>query len=96
MTPTGFGFSLAPTDEAKSVRDSGVEIADVEPDGAAAKRGLREGDVIVEIAGKAVNSPVEATSALSSAKAGARNVVLMKVKSMDDGPHFVAVPVPKT
>ena len=92
MTPTGFGFSLAPADAAKS----GVEIADVEPDGAAASRGLREGDVIVEIAGKAVNSPVDVTSALTSAKAGARKVVLLKIKSMDDGPHFVAVPVPKS
>ena len=35
----------------------GVVVADVDPDGAAADKGLKQGDVILEVAGKSVNRP---------------------------------------
>ena len=43
----------------------GVVVTDVDPDGRAADAGLREGDVIRQVDGKAVHSAAELRSALS-------------------------------
>jgi S1-C subfamily serine protease len=45
----------------------GVVIADVDPDGAAASAGLKEGDVIQQVNGKAVRTPEEVKGALNAA-----------------------------
>ena len=61
----------------------GVVIADVDPDGAAADKGLKEGDVILEVAGKPVNRPSEVAEAINAAKSDGKKSVLIRVKSGD-------------
>ncbi len=69
----------------------GVVIADVDPDGAAADKGLKEGDVILEVAGKPVNRPSEVAEAINAAKSDGKKSVLLRVKS-GDGERYLTLP----
>jgi len=69
----------------------GVVVTDVDPDSAAADNGLKEGDVILEVAGKTVSRPSEVAQAIDAAKGDGKKSVLVRVKS-DNGEHFVALP----
>ena len=69
----------------------GVTITDVDPDSAAADRGLQQGDVILEAGGKAVERPAEVAQAFDAARADGRKSVLLRVKS-GDNVRFVALP----
>jgi serine protease Do len=55
----------------------GVVITDVDPSGAAASAGLREGDVIQQVNGRAVRSPEDVRSALGAAT-GKPSVLLIQ------------------
>src|SRR5271166_4851595 len=69
----------------------GVVIADVDPDGAAADKGLKEGDVILEVAGKPVSRPSEVAEAINAAKSDGKKSVLLRVKS-GDGERYLTLP----
>ena len=69
----------------------GVVVTEVDPDGAAADKGLKEGDVILEVAGKSVNRPSDVAQAIAAAKTDGKKSVLVRVKS-SEGEHFVALP----
>jgi serine protease Do len=69
----------------------GVVVAEVDPDGAAADKGLKQGDVILEVAGKAVNRPAEVVDAIDAAKSGGKKSVLVRIKS-NDGEHYLTLP----
>jgi serine protease Do len=69
----------------------GVVVADVDPDGAAADKGLKQGDVILEVAGKPVNRPSEVVEAISAAKSDGKKSVLVRVKS-NDGERYLTLP----
>ena len=69
----------------------GVVVAEVDPDGAAADKGLKQGDVILEVAGKLVNRPAEVAEAIDAAKSGGKKTVLVRVKS-NDGEHYLTLP----
>ncbi len=69
----------------------GVLVTGVDPDSTAADKGLKEGDVILEIAGKSVSRPSDVAQAIDSAKSGGKKSVLVRVKS-GEGEHFVALP----
>ena len=81
------GLTLSPNTRG----EPGVVVADVDPSGVAADYGFKAGDVIVEIAGKAVSKPSDVRDALRDAQKTNRRTVLMRVKS-GDGTKFVAVP----
>ena len=66
-------------------------VADVDPDSPAADEGLKPGDVILEVRGKAVSQPSEVPAAIESAKNDGKKSVLFRVKS-DDGERFLAMP----
>src|SRR5262249_51267532 len=70
----------------------GVVVTEVDPKSAAAERGFKEGDVILEVAGKTVASPTDVRDAINAAKDDNKNVVLMRVKSGGQS-RFVAVPL---
>ncbi|HTL34395.1 MAG TPA: PDZ domain-containing protein [Kofleriaceae bacterium] len=53
-----------------AANDRGVLVAKVEPDSAAAKAGIKVGDVIVDVKGNAIDEPSDVIDALSKAKAG--------------------------
>jgi serine protease Do len=69
----------------------GVVVAEVDPDGAAADKGLKQGDVILEVAGKTVNRPAEVADAIDAAKSGGKKSVLVRIKS-NDGEHYLTLP----
>ncbi|WP_373503872.1 Do family serine endopeptidase [Aestuariivirga sp.] len=78
------GIKVAPAQDG-----AGVTITEVKPDSAAAERGLKAGDTILEVAGTEVHGPADIRSAL---KENTKKRVLMLVKS-SDGQRFVALPV---
>ena len=70
----------------------GVVVTAVDPDGPAAERGFKTGDVILEVAGKPVSSPSDIRVALTDARQGGKRTVLLRVKS-GEATKFVAVPL---
>ena len=69
----------------------GVVVAEVDPDGAAADKGMKQGDVILEVAGKLVSRPADVVEAINAAKSGGKKSVLVRVKS-NDGEHYLTLP----
>jgi serine protease Do len=69
----------------------GVVVSDVDPDGAAAEKGLKDGDVILEVAGKSVSRPSEVVEAIDAAKSDGKKSVLLRVKS-GDGERYLTLP----
>jgi len=69
----------------------GVLVTDVDPDGAAAEKGLKQGDVILEVAGKSVSRPSEVAEAIDTAKSDGKKSVLLRVKS-GDGERYLTLP----
>jgi serine protease Do len=86
-----FGMTLAPAKDVDGAGKTGVVVSDINPDGAAAQKGVRTGDVILEVAGKSVSRPSEVTAAIDAAKADGKKSVLMRLKSQDSM-RFVALP----
>ena len=85
-----YGMTLAPAAEVDGAGKTGVVVADLDPDGAAAQKGLKTGDVILEVSGKPVSRPSEITAAIDAAKADGKKSVLMRVKT-EDSTRFVAL-----
>jgi len=96
--PTGgvprLGLSVAPATEVPGAGGKGVVVTAVDPDGPAAEHGLQEGNVILDVGGKAVANAGDVRKALSEAKAQGRHDVLMRVK-IGEATRFVALPLGK-
>jgi serine protease Do len=88
------GLTLAPASSVAGAGKEGVVVTDVDPKSAAAERGFKEGDVILEVAGKTVASAGEVRDAINAARNDNKNSVLLRVKSGGSS-RFVAVPVAK-
>ena len=88
------GLTVAPANSVAGAGKEGVVVTEVDPKSAAAERGFKEGDVILEVAGKTVASPGDVRDAINAAKDDNKNVVLMRVKSGGQS-RFVAVPLAK-
>ena len=71
-----------------------VLVTEVDPKSAAAERGFKEGDVILEVGGKSVATAGEVRDAITAARTDNKNSVLMRVKSGGQS-RFVAVPLAK-
>ncbi len=80
------GIKVAPAQDGP-----GVMVTEVAPGSAAAERGLKAGDTILEVAGAEVNAPSDVRAAL---KDNEKKRVLMLVKT-EDGQRFVALPKSK-
>lgn len=86
------GLTLAPASSVAGQGTPGVIVTDVNPDGPAAERGVHTGDVILEVAGKAVNSPSDVRDGLDAARSSGKQDVLMRIKSGGTA-RYVAMPV---
>lgn len=87
------GLSLAPAAQA-GAGDEGVVVTRLDPEGKAADKGLRQGDVILEVAGRAVSKPAEVQAGLRKAAEEGRKAVLLRVRT-GDNLRFVALPLDK-
>lgn len=89
---SSLGIGVAPAAQVPGAGGEGVVVVDIDPSGAAAQKGLRRGDVIVEAGGQTVNSRADLTGAIDGARKEGRRSVLLRVKSAD-GAKFIAVPL---
>jgi serine protease Do len=88
------GLTLAPADSVAGAGKDGVVVTEVDPKSAAAERGFKEGDVILEVGGKSVTNAGDVRDAIDAARTDNKNSVLMRVKSGGSA-RFVAVPIAK-
>jgi serine protease Do len=90
-TPPDLGLTLAPASQVRGVGGRGVVVIDAKrrPSG---DHAIAPGDVILEIAGKPVNSAGEVRSAVTNARRGGKRTVMMHLQSGATS-RFVAVPV---
>ncbi len=88
----GLGLEVAPLSRVRPGRGEGLYVSNVDPNGAAAQKGLRRGDIIVEANGEGVNSRGDLAAAMDAARKEGRKSVLLRVKS-PEGMRFVALPV---
>lgn len=72
--------------------ERGVVITDVAENSPALDKGLKRGDVILEVAGRQVETPADVADAVLAASESGRRAVLMRVET-DGTTRFVAVPV---
>ena len=87
----GLGVEVAPAAQVRGAGGEGLVVTGIDPDSTAAQKGVRQGDVIVEAAGRPINSQGDLTSAIDAARQDGRKSVLLRLKSAD-GMKFVAVP----
>lgn len=83
----GLGLSVAPNDKGE-----GLVVLDVDPESAAADRGISPGDVIVSVNSMPVTSPEDVSTAIATAQKNGRKAVLMQIEA-ENGSRFVAIPV---
>jgi len=88
------GLTVAPANSVAGAGKDGVVVTDVDPKSAAAERGFKEGDVILEVAGKSVTNAADVREAIKAASSDNKNSVLMRVKS-GGTVQFRAVPLAK-
>jgi serine protease Do len=86
LSLTDFGLKVAPAQDG-----AGVTVTEVTPGSPAAERGLKAGDVILEVAGTEVHQPSDVRDAL---KGNTKKRVLILVKT-EDGQRFLALPTAK-
>jgi serine protease Do len=86
------GVTVAPADKVDGAGKEGVVVTKVDPKSAAADRGLKKGDVILEVAGKSVANPGDVREAIEAARMDKKSSVLMRLRSGDTS-HYVAVPL---
>jgi serine protease Do len=82
------GLTLMPARSGNS--EEGVAIAEVDPTSDAAEKGLKPGDVILEVSGENVKSPTDVVAGVKKAQDLKRTAVLLHIKSAGEK-RFVAV-----
>src|SRR5215831_14894405 len=78
------GLTLAPAARVAGSGSEGVVVTGVESTGVAADHGFATGDVILEIAGKAVSTPADVRNVIASARTEGKRSVLIRVKKGDN------------
>ncbi|MGH7210426.1 MAG: PDZ domain-containing protein [Acetobacteraceae bacterium] len=98
MDLSGLGMKLAPISQEMKDKyqlndhQKGVVVTDVTPDGAAAKQGMKPGDVIVEVQQSEVNTPTDVQQHVESVRKENRKSVLMLIQRQD-GMQWIPIPL---
>jgi len=87
---SGYGLTLTPSEDGE-----GVVVTDIEPDSAAAEKGMQPGDVIVSVNGKTVSDQADVRDALSQAAESGRKAALFQLRTNNQN-RFVALPIAKS
>lgn len=85
------GMTVAPA-SSLGLDVDGLAVTELDPNGVAAERDLREGDVIVEVAGQPVSSMRDLTSGLREAARNGQASALVRVEGQNGASRFVALP----
>jgi serine protease Do len=88
------GLTLAPAKEVAGSGNEGVAVVGVDPNGPAAERGVKTGDVILDVGGKVVTNAADVRKALSDARIAGKSTILLRVKTAE-AMRFVALPIGK-
>ncbi|WP_419730710.1 DegQ family serine endoprotease [Lichenicola sp.] len=94
----GLGMKLAPLDDGLRQKyqlgdsQKGVVVTDVTQSGAASDRGIRPGDVIIEVQQSEVTTPTDVQARIADARRQKRPSVVMLVQS-GDGMRWVPLPI---
>jgi serine protease Do len=75
------GLTLAPAKEIQGAGEKGVAVTDVDPSSEAAEKGLRAGDIIVEVGGQSVATASDVVNGIKDARRKGRKAVLLQVSS---------------
>jgi serine protease Do len=86
------GLMLAPAGAVAGSGPEGVVVTDVDPNGLASEHGFKTGDVILDVGGKKVASPLDVRNAIMDAQKNGKRAVLMRLKS-GEATMFVAIPI---
>ena len=87
------GLTLVPApDFPGSKSKEGVAVSSVDPNSKAADQGLKRGDIIIEVNGKAVSTPDDVSDSIRDAREKGRKNVLLQVRSRDQQ-RFLALPI---
>ncbi len=98
MELSGLGIQLAPIDDSARSKYSlnadqkGVVVTDVSPGSPAADRGVKAGDVIVEVQQQAVSNPGDVQDRVNTVRKQNRKSVLMLIQG-SDGLRWVPLPL---
>ncbi len=87
-----YGLTLAPAKQVAGAGSQGLIVTQIDPEGAAARKQLQPGDVILQAAGQNLSRPQDLSAALDQARKQGRKAVLLKVKNAD-ATRFVALSV---
>ena len=71
----------------------GVIVEEVDPDSAAAQKGIKPGDVIVEAAQDSVSAPDDVAKSIDKVRKSGRKAVLLRIEDGKGDLRFVAVPL---
>lgn len=77
------GITLMPAKGAPKDKDGGVVIAEVAPGSDAAAKGIKAGDIILQVSGETVASPDDVVAGVKKAEGLKRKAVLLHIKSAD-------------
>jgi serine protease Do len=98
MQLENLGLSLAPAVKVPGAGEDGVVITEVDPNSDAADKGLKAGDVILQVAGETVSQPSDVAKGVKKAMEKAKDKdkvnVLVQVKTGDQT-RFVALSLKK-
>lgn len=88
------GLTLVPAPEFPGSKSKeGVAVSGVDPNSKAADQGLKRGDVIIEVNGKAVSTPDDVSDSIRDARDKGRKNVLLQIRSRDQQQRFLALPI---
>ncbi len=93
------GMKLAPmSDDARKkygidAKTNGLVVEDVEAQSAAAQKGIKQGDVIVEAGQDAMTKPEDLAKSVDKVRGSGRKAVLLRVEDGKGDLRFVAVPL---
>lgn len=90
LSQLGLSLTVSPSARTAAGSKEGVVISDVVSSSDAATKGLRPGDVILEVQGQPVQTPADVEANVKKAKDNGRRAVLLRIKS-SEGTRFVAI-----
>jgi serine protease Do len=92
VDPPKLGLMLASAEGVAGAGSEGAIVIDLDRNGLAFEHGFKIGDIILDVGGKKVVTPVDVRNAVRDAHKDGKRVLLMRLKS-DETTKFVAVPI---